>query len=203
VRTALITLFSVLLVDQVSKIAVKLGMYYNQSLSVFGDWFFIRFIENPGMAFGMEFGGEWGKLALSLLRVVAVIAIGYYIFKLIKNGASKGFIVSLSLILSGAIGNIIDSLFYGLLFSKSTPFEKAVFLPEDGGYTTFLQGKVVDMLYFPMFEGNFPDWFPIWGGEHFLFFSPIFNVADSAITVGVALILIFQKRFQVHFDIKK
>ncbi|MFT5337226.1 MAG: signal peptidase II [Luteibaculaceae bacterium] len=174
-------------------------MFYNQAVSVFGQWFYIRFIENPGMAFGMEFGGEWGKLALSILRIVAVIAIAWYINNLIKKGAKKGLIICLSLILAGAIGNILDSMFYGLLFSNSTPFELAQFMPAGGGYASFLQGRVVDMLYFPLFEGNFPDWLPFWGGQHYLFFSPIFNIADSAISIGVVLLIIFQKRYELKF----
>ena len=170
-------------------------MLYDESIPVLGHWFYIHFIENPGMAFGLEFGGEIGKLALSLFRIVAVVLIAIYLYKLIQKKVSNGLIISISLILAGAIGNIIDSSFYGLLFSESSYFTPAQFLPEGGGYAGFLHGNVVDMLYFPLFEGSFPSWLPFWGGDHFLFFRPIFNIADSAITIGVFLILLNQKRF--------
>ena len=190
-----ITLIAIiLLVDQISKIWVKLNMTIGQSFNVIGDKFLIHFIENPGMAYGMEFGGEYGKLFLSVFRIIAVCGIGYGLHYMIKHKYNRGFILNVALIFSGALGNILDSAFYGLFFSESTPFEKAVLFPEKG-YATFLHGYVVDMLYFPLIEGNFPSWFPIWGGEHFLFFRPVFNIADSAISVGVALILLFQKRY--------
>lgn len=185
----------VLLVDQLSKFWIKLNMTLGQEFKVFGDWFIIHFTENNGMAFGMEFGGEFGKLALSLFRIVAVIAIGYGIHYMIKNRYSQGFILCVGLILAGALGNIIDSVFYGVIFSESTWYDTAVLFPEEGGYSGLLHGKVVDMLYFPIISGHFPDWVPFWGGEDFLFFRPVFNVADSAITVGVLLILLFQKRY--------
>lgn len=194
-KKALITIVLILVIDQASKIWVKTQMLYDESISVFGHWFYIHFIENPGMAFGLEFGGDWGKLFLSLFRVVAVILIGFYLRGIIRKKVSAGLIISISLILAGALGNIIDSLFYGLIFSESTYFTAAELLPDGGGYGRFLYGKVVDMLYFPLFEGNFPDWVPYWGGDHFLFFRPIFNIADSSITVGVFLILLNQKRF--------
>lgn len=170
-------------------------MLYDESINVFGHWFYIHFIENPGMAFGLEFGGDIGKLALSLFRIVAVVLIGVYLVKLIRKKVSNGLVISISLILAGAIGNIIDSSIYGLIFSESSYFTPAVLFPEEGGYSSFLHGNVVDMLYFPLFEGRFPEWLPLWGGEHFLFFRPIFNIADSAITSGVFLILLNQKRF--------
>lgn len=170
-------------------------MLYDESISVFGDWFYIHFIENPGMAFGLEFGGDWGKLSLSLFRIVAIAMIAIFLFKLIKKKAPTGLIISISLILAGAVGNIIDSAIYGLIFSESSYFETASFFPAEGGYGTFLHGKVVDMLYFPLFDGRFPEWLPFWGGDHFLFFRPIFNIADSAISVGVGIILLNQKRF--------
>ena len=170
-------------------------MLYDESIAVFGNWFYIHFIENPGMAFGLQFGGDLGKLALSLFRIVAIVFIVIYLVRIVKKNVSSGLIISISLILAGAIGNIIDSAFYGLIFSESTYFETAKLFPEGGGYAGFLHGKVVDMLYFPLFEGRFPDWVPVWGGEHFLFFRPIFNIADSSITIGVALILFNQKRF--------
>ena len=159
------------------------------------SWFIIRFVENPGMAFGMEI---IGKLFLSIFRIIAVTAIGYYLCKVIRKGINTGFVVCLSLILAGAIGNIIDSAFYGIIFNESTPYSVATLFPADGGYTTFLHGKVVDMFYFPLIQiKQMPDWFPIWGGGEFVFFSPIFNLADSAITVGVTLMLLFERKHLV------
>ncbi len=191
-----ITLITIiLLIDQISKFWVKLNMTIGQDFKVLGDKFLIHFIENPGMAYGMEFGGEYGKLFLTLFRIIAVAGIGYGLHYMIQNKYHRGFILNVALIFAGAVGNIIDSVFYGVIFSESTYFEKATLFPEAGGYAALLHGKVVDMLYFPLIEGNFPDWFPIWGGEHFLFFRPVFNIADSAISVGVFLILIFQKRY--------
>lgn len=195
-RKALITIFVVLLIDQVLKLWVKTHMVLGESITLF-DWFHIYFTENRGMAFGLEIGGEanyWGKLFLSLFRIAAIIGIGYYLRKLILRKAPGLLIVAISLIFSGAMGNILDSMFYGLIFSDSFHTVATVF-PEDGGYAGFLHGNVVDMLYFPMIEGTFPDWFPVWGGEEFLFFRPIFNIADSAITVGVVLLILKQKTF--------
>lgn len=160
---------------------------------VFGDWFQIHFIENKGMAFGMEFGGDWGKIALTLFRIIAGLGIAYYLFKMTKE-AHKGFRICVALILAGAVGNVLDSIFYGVIFSDSFN-QIATFMPEEGGYAPFLQGWVVDMLWFPLLEGNFPEWLPIWGGEHFLFFRPVFNIADASISIGIALIFIFNKRF--------
>lgn len=190
-----ILIFLVLLIDQVSKIWIKLNMTLGQEFNVLGDWFIIHFTENNGMAFGMEFGGEAGKLALSLFRIVAVIGIGYGIHYMIKNQYHKGFILCVSLIFSGAMGNILDSAFYGVIFSESTWFTAAQFLPAEGGYSSLLHGKVVDMLYFPLMEGTFPSWLPFWGGETFMFFRPVFNIADTAITLGVILILLNQNRY--------
>lgn len=184
----------ILLIDQISKIWVKLNMTIGQSFDIIGNKFLIHFIENPGMAYGMEFGGEYGKLFLSVFRIIAVCGIGYGLHYMIKHKYNRGFILNVALIFAGALGNIIDSAFYGLIFSESTYYEKATLFPAHG-YATFLHGYVVDMLYFPLIEGTFPTWIPFWGGEHFLFFRPVFNIADSAISVGVALILIFQKRY--------
>jgi signal peptidase II len=196
VKSALTTIFLVLVADQVLKVWVKLNFFYDSAIPLFGDWAYLHFIENRGMAFGMEFGGEWGKLALSLLRIVAVAGIGYALWRMIQRHANRLAIVTVALIFSGALGNIIDSTFYGLLFSQSTPFEKAVFMPADGGYAGLLHGAVVDMFYFPLWEGRLPQWLPVWGGEFFIFFRPVFNIADAAITVGVVLFILFQGRMQ-------
>lgn len=177
-------------------------MTIGQNFNVIGDKFLIHFIENPGMAYGMEFGGDYGKLFLSVFRIIAVIGIGYGLHYMIKHKYNRGFILNVSLIFAGALGNIIDSVFYGVIFSESTPYQTATLFPEGGGYASFLHGKVVDMLYAPLIEGTFPSWVPIWGNDDFLFFRPVFNVADSAITVGVFLILIFQQRYfkEEHVD---
>lgn len=172
-------------------------MYIGEDYSVFGDWFRIHFTENNGMAFGMQFAGKTGKLFLSIFRILAIIAIGWYLVRLTKKHNPKGLILSLSLIFAGAIGNMIDSAFYGLLFSESGIHSYAIakFLPEGGGYAGFLHGKVVDMLYFPIIDTTLPDDFFIWPGKHIVFFRPVFNLADSAITIGVFWLIIFQGKF--------
>jgi signal peptidase II len=147
------------------------------------------------MAFGLQFSGEWGKLLLSLFRVAAVGLIAWYLIRLVKTNAHPGLIACIAFIVAGASGNILDSAFYGLFFNESTFWEVAKFNPADGGYATFLHGKVVDMLYFPIIDGHFPQWFPVWGGEEFQFFRPVFNIADSSITSGVIAILLFQHKF--------
>ncbi len=185
----------VLVIDQASKVLVKTSMTLGQSIPVLGDWFIIHFTENYGMAFGLEFSGEYGKLMLSLFRIVAVIFIGWYLAKLVRRKAHNGLIVCISLVMAGALGNIIDSAFYGLLFSQSLFNQVAVFLPEEGGYGSFLHGKVVDMLYFPIIKGTTPSWLPFYADQPFIFFRPVFNIADAAITTGVALLILFQKRF--------
>lgn len=161
----------------------------------FADWAIIHFIENPGMAFGFEFGGDWGKLALSIFRIATVIAIFIWLKKLIKSKAKAISITCVSLIFAGAVGNIIDSAFYGLLFSESSYNQLAQFLPLEGGYEGFLYGRVVDMFYFPLFKGNLPEWL---GGDYFIFFRPIFNLADASISIGVGLLLLFQKTVFGH-----
>lgn len=193
-----IVLFSVilLLLDQVVKILVKTNMSLGELIPVLGSWFNIFFIENPGAAFGMELGGEWGKLALSLFRLVAVGALIYYIVRLYRRKAPTGVLMAFVAIMVGAFGNIVDSAFYGLIFSESTPYEVAHLVPWGQGYGTFLHGHVVDMLYFPVIDiAHMPDWMPIWGGERFIFFSPIFNMADSYITIAVIYLFLFQRKF--------
>jgi signal peptidase II len=194
-KKAVLLILLVLIVDQVFKIIIKVHFKLGESVPVFDNWFLIRFIENPGMAFGIDIPGKLGKPVLSIFRIIAVILIGWYLVTLIRKNAPTGFVLCIALIFAGAIGNIIDSMFYGLIFSESTYFETAKFLPAGGGYASFLHGHVVDMLYFPVIECNYPSWFPIWGGERFVFFRPIFNIADSAISIGVTLILIFQRKY--------
>jgi len=166
-------------------------MYLGQEY-VIADWFIIHFTENPGMAFGFEFGGNYGKLALSIFRLITVVFIFIWLRNLVAKKARPVAITAVALIFAGAIGNILDSLFYGLIFNDSYG-QVATFLPDAGGYAGFLHGRVVDMFYFPLFKGYLPDWLPFWGGDYFIFFRPIFNVADSAISIGVALLLLYQK----------
>lgn len=190
-----LTILFILLADQVLKFWVKMNMSLGQEFRLLGNWFIIHFTENNGMAFGMEFGGETGKLALTLFRIAAVCGIGYGVVYLIQKKYHRGLILNFSLIFAGALGNIIDSTFYGALFSESTYYQAAAFLPPDGGYAGLFYGKVVDMFYFPILQGTYPQWFPFWGGDEFIFFRPVFNIADAAISVGVFFILIYQKRY--------
>lgn len=185
----------ILILDQVLKFWIKLNMTLGQEFYLIRDRAIIHFTENNGMAFGLELGGETGKLALSLFRIIAIAAIGYGIYYMVKRDYHKGLILNVSLIFAGALGNMIDSAFYGIIFSASSWYDKAVLFPTEGGYSSFLHGKVVDMFYFPLISGHYPSWLPVWGGQDFIFFRPVFNLADAAISVGVVLILIFQKSY--------
>jgi len=185
---AVLIIILLLLLDQTLKIWVKTHMELHESIRI-TSWFYIYFTENPGMAFGME---VMSKLLLTIFRIVAVIFIGYYLFTLVKRNYKMGLIACIALIFAGAIGNIFDSVFYGVIFDHSYG-QVATFMPEGGGYDTWLHGKVVDMFYFPLIETVLPDWVPIWGGEEFIFFRPIFNLADSAICVGVFLLFVFYR----------
>ena len=185
----------ILIADQALKFWIKLNMALGQEYKILGNWFIIHFTENNGMAFGMEFGGEAGKLALTLFRIAAIIAIGYGMVYLIKKKFHRGLILNATLIFAGALGNIIDSTFYGLIFTENTYYKPASLFAPEGGYSSLFHGKVVDMFYFPILQGTYPQWFPVWGGEEFIFFRPVFNIADASISIGVVLILIFQKHY--------
>jgi signal peptidase II len=191
-RKIFITTAILVLADQILKIWIKTHMKLGQEFQIF-DWFIIHFTENNGMAFGMEFGGATGKIFLTLFRIIVVTAGIYYVKSIVKPHFPNGALIALGLIIGGAIGNIIDSSFYGLAFNESYN-NVATFLPQNGGYAPFLHGKVVDMFYFPLINSHFPNWLPIWGGEHFIFFRPIFNIADAGISVGIFLILLFYRK---------
>ena len=188
----------VLFIDQLVKIEIKTTMTIGESITVFGNWFFIKFIENPGMAFGLDIPGKQGKPILTIFRIIAVVAIGWYLRELVIKGAKTGLVLCVALIFAGAMGNIIDSVFYGVIFNESTYFSVAQIFPKEGGYGHILHGRVVDMLYFPILQGTYPNWFPIWHGQEFIFFRPIFNIADSSISIGIISILLFQKSFFQH-----
>ena len=195
---AILVIFGVLIIDQALKVYIKTNFYYGEAVHIFGfDWAQLKFVENEGMAFGFSYGGVTGKYVLSIFRVLMAGFLVYFLSQLIRSKEPKGFIASFSLIIAGAIGNILDSLYFGIIFGASNYHTRNVaeFLPEGGGYSGFLQGNVVDMFYFPMIKSHFPEYFPIWGGEYFEFFRPIFNVADAAISVGVVLILVFFRKY--------
>lgn len=199
---SILIILLILTIDQISKILIKTNFAIGDEVQVLGNWFILHFTENPGMAFGLKFWGIWGKIALSLFRFAAIIAIGWYLLRLIRQNEIKGIIVGLSLILAGAIGNIIDSAFYGFLFDTGTTFNPqlnewvsfyGVSKLSFTGYAGFLQGCVVDMLYFPIIDVVLPNWVPLLGGERFMFFRPVFNIADSSITIGVFYLLLFHR----------
>lgn len=181
----------VILADQVLKMWIKLNLSLGQEIKI-ADWFILHFTENPGMAFGIEWGGNLGKYLLTIFRIVAVIWIFTWLVKLTRQKAHPTAQISVSLVLAGALGNLIDSLFYGIIFSDSYN-QVATFLPDQGGYAAFMLGHVVDMFYFPLFTVNLPEWLPLWGGESFIFFQPVFNIADASITAGVILMILFQQ----------
>jgi signal peptidase II len=195
-RSAALLIAVVILADQALKFWIKTHFAYGPVMDLLGQpWAKLYFIENEGMAWGWKLGGDWGKMLLTLFRLVAVIFGTWYLTRIVKGGYSRGFIICASLIYAGALGNLLDSLFYGMLFSESTDFTVAQFLPAGGGYAGFLHGKVVDMLYFPMIRSTYPSWLPFIGDKRFEFFSPIFNIADASISIGVITLLLFQKRF--------
>ncbi|MEZ5017172.1 MAG: lipoprotein signal peptidase [Flavipsychrobacter sp.] len=193
-RNALLIIFLIILVDQIVKVYIKTHFYYGEEVNVLGTWFKIHFIENEGMAFGMRLSeGSIGKLILTSFRLVAVV-FGFFLLKnVVKKGYSKGAIVCGALILAGALGNLIDSIFYGMIFSEST-FHVAKFVPWGEGYANAFHGRVVDMLYFPLFNVKLPDGLPFVGGDNFSFFDPVFNIADAAISAGVLTLVVFQKK---------
>ena len=182
------------MIDQVIKLWIKSNMYLGQEIVLFPNWGIIHFTENNGMAFGMELEGSYGKLLLSSFRVLAIAGLGYYLYWLVKNKENRGYIYCIALVFAGALGNLLDSAFYGIIFNESYN-QVATMFPKEGGYAPFLFGRVVDMFYFPMLHGHFPTWFPIWAGEDFIFFRPVFNFADFSISLGVGLIILNQKKY--------
>jgi signal peptidase II len=188
----------IIIIDQAIKFYIKLNYFIGEEHLMLGTWARLHFVENEGMAWGLKFGGDFGKIALTLFRLLAVIWGAFLIRGFIAKKYHNGFIICAALIFAGAVGNLIDSLFYGMIFDQSVSYKTqvAVFMPKAGGYAPFLHGKVVDMFYFPIIQnGHFPSWFPIWGGEEFEFFRPVFNFADASISVGVITLFIFQNKF--------
>jgi signal peptidase II len=193
-QLAILVITLILVIDQILKIWIKTHFYLGDERRVIGDWFLLHFVENKGMAFGFEFAGKFGKVVLTLFRIIAASAIFWYLMKLIRKGIPVGLVISVSFIIAGAIGNVIDSAFYGLIFTDSFGRIAEIF-PKGGGYASFLHGSVVDMLFFPIIKGTWPAWSPINAGDPFLFFSPVFNIADSSISVGICVILIFYRKY--------
>lgn len=191
-KKASLIIILILLIDQISKLYIKTNFVLGEEIKVF-DWFSILFVENEGMAWGTKIPGQYGKLLLTLFRLGAIVGIAYWLWDSVKNNASRVLILAISFIFAGAFGNIIDSVFYGLIFTDSYG-RVAEFMPEGGGYADLFYGKVVDMLYFPLYDDTLPEWIPFWGGDHFTFFEPVFNVADTAISTGVVLLLLFNKK---------
>ena len=196
---AVLVVLSALVIDQLIKIWVKTSMTLHESIRIF-DWFYISFIENNGMAYGMQIGS---KLALSLFRVVAICLLAYYLWLQVRKKARTGYIVCLAMVLAGAVGNLIDCMFYGLIFNASSPYYTSYFVPFGTGYAPFLMGKVVDMFYFPLIVTTWPEWVPMWGGQEFIFFSPVFNYADANISVGVVLLLLFYRKEIGQISLKR
>jgi signal peptidase II len=207
VKKALALIFGVLFIDQFIKIYIKTHMYLGESYRISGEWFYLHFVENPGMAFGLQLGGDYGKLLLSVFRLAAVAGIGWYLFLQFKKNVRPLLLICIGLIFAGALGNILDSVFYGKFFNTSDAWDQniAEFMPAEGGYAGWLHGQVVDMFYFPLMEGHWPMWLPDpmndnyydWiprAGEPFQFFRPVFNIADASISVGVFLLIVFQRR---------
>jgi signal peptidase II len=190
-KNSALLILLILVIDQVSKIYIKTHFMLGEEVKVF-DWFRILFVENEGMAWGAKIPGAYGKIILTSFRIVAIGLIGYWLWDAIKKNSPKILILSVSLILAGAIGNIIDSVFYGVIFDSSLGQVATLFAEEP--YGELLKGKVVDMLYFPLFNGHLPDWLPIWGGNRFVFFEPVFNIADTAISTGFGLLVVFNKK---------
>lgn len=203
-RLLIVIILAILILDQVLKFYIKLNFELNTTRHMAGNWFQLFFVENPGMAYGWKFGGTWGKMALTIFRLLAVIAGTIYLMRVIKKEQTTGFLVCAALIYAGAMGNLIDSCFYGLIFDKGMVYNatSGEYLHYAGlaklssdGYSSFLHGNVVDMLYFPVIRTTFPDWVPVWGGRPFEFFQPIFNIADASISMGVITLMLFQNRF--------